>query len=457
MAHDVTGRPHVAVVGAGFAGLSAAVKLIDAGCRVTVFERAPRGGGRAAVFVDRDTGERIDNGQHVLFGCYRETYAFLRRLGTADRAPLQASLSLAMAGPDGTLHTLTCPSIPSPWHLIVGAMRWRALSVGDRLSALRMGGVIRRARTQGAAAVARTVPGDITVSQWLDGMKQARGLRDWLWDPLTFAALNQSPDVAAAEPFVRVVGELFGPRPEDAAVGLATVPLDELYVNPAINAIENSGGAVHLRTEARLAIDMNGRAVGVRTADGIVEADAVVSAVPWFALDDLWPDGRPPAIAALAERASSMVSSPIVTVNLWFDGPVLPRPFVGFVQGPMQWAFDRQAIVGSAVHHLSVVASGAVELVRESNEEITARAVAQLSAALPAMQQRRVLRSVIVREHRASFSLAPGGPARPDQKTALPGFVLAGDWTNTGLPATIEGAVVSGHRAAEAVVRQFET
>jgi len=243
VADAVTDPPHVVVIGAGFAGLSAAVKLIDAGCRVTVFERAPRGGGRASVFVDRDTGERVDNGQHVLFGCYRETYAFLRRIGSADRAPLQPRLSLAMATPDGALHTLTCPSLTPPLHLIAGVMRWSALSLRDRLSTLRMGGVIRRARAHGAAAVASAIPGDLTVSQWLDRMGQTRGVRDWLWDPLTFAALNESPETAAAPPFARVVGELFGPRPEDAAVGLSVVPLDELYVTPAITAIERKASS----------------------------------------------------------------------------------------------------------------------------------------------------------------------------------------------------------------------
>lgn len=453
----MTDAPRVVVVGAGFAGLSAAVALVDAGCRVTVFERAPRGGGRASVFVDRDSGERIDNGQHVLFGCYRDTYAFLRRIGTADRAPLQPRLSLAMAAADGTLHTLTCPAITPPWHLIAGVMRWSALSAGDRLSALRMGGVIGRARRHGAAAVARAVPDSLTVSQWLDRLRQSRGLREWLWDPLTFAALNQSPETAAAAPFARVVGELFGPRPEDAAVGLATVPLDALYVTPAIAAIERAGGAVHLKTEARIVIDEEGRVSGVRTTDGVMAADAIVSAVPWFAFGDLWTEGPPAVIAAVAERAASMASSPIVTVNLWLDGPVLPRPFVGFVHGPMQWAFDRQALVGSTSHHLSIVASGAVELARESNEVVAARAVAQLSTALPAMRARKVLRSVVVREHRATFSLAPGGPPRPGPATGLSRFVLAGDWTDTGLPATIEGAVVSGHRAAEAVLRQLRT
>jgi squalene-associated FAD-dependent desaturase len=440
------------VIGAGVAGLSAAVRLADAGFAVTVLERAPRGGGRTSVFTDRETGERVDNGQHVLFGCYRETYALLDRIGTAHLAPLQPRLSLAMARDDGRQFTLACPDVRPPWHLVAGVMRWRALSIADRLAILRIGGVIQRARRHGAATVAREVPADWTVSRWLAAHGQTRGLCDWLWHPLAFAALNQSPDTAAAAPFVRVVAELFGPRVEDSAVGLSRVPLDELFVAPAVRAIESLGGVVRFKTDVRVIVGGDARVRGVRTDDGDLAADVVVSAVPWFAFGDLWPDGAPPEIAEIAGRASQMASSPIVTVNLWLDGPVLPQPFVGFVGGPMHWAFDKHAIVGESAQHLSIVSSGAVDLVGRDNAAITAAAVAQLSSALPAMRARRVLRSVVVREHRASFSLAPGGPARPGAATPIAGFYLAGDWTDTGLPATIESAALSGRIAADAIV-----
>jgi squalene-associated FAD-dependent desaturase len=440
------------VIGAGVAGLSAAVRLADAGFAVTVLERAPRGGGRTSVFTDRETGERVDNGQHVLFGCYRETYAFLDRIGAAHLAPLQPRLSLAMAREDGRQFTLTCPDVRPPWHLVAGVMRWRALSFIDRLAILRVGAVIQRARRHGASAVAREVPQDWTVSQWLAAHGQTRGLCEWLWHPLAFAALNQSPDVAAAAPFVRVVAELFGPRVEDSAVGLARVPLDELFVTPAVRAIESLGGTVRFKTTAHVIVGDDARVRGVRTADGDIAANVVVSAVPWFAFGDLWPSGPPPAIADVAARASQMDSSPIVTVNLWLDGPVLPQPFVGFAGGPMHWAFDKRAIVGESAQHLSIVSSGAIDLVNQDNAAIAAAAVAQLSSALPEMRARRVLRSVVVREHRASFSLAPGGPVRPSATTPIAGFYLAGDWTNTELPATIEGAALSGRIAADAIV-----
>ena len=148
-----------------------------------------------------------------------------------------------------------------------------------------------------------------------------------------------------------------------------------------------------------------------------------------------------------------MASSPIVTVNLWFDGPVTEGRFVGLVDGPMHWVFDKSAIFGEQAGHLSVVASGADDIARLGNAEITAtRRGADSTRGLPLARSRRLLRSVVVREHRATFSLAPGGPPRPETRTPLKGFFLAGDWTDTGLPGTIEGAVLSGHRAAEAVL-----
>jgi hydroxysqualene dehydroxylase len=448
-------RPTVVVIGAGFAGLAAAIRLVDSGCRVVVVERAPRGGGRATAFTDRDTGERVDNGQHVLFGCYRATYDLLARLGTADKAPLQPRLALTMADENGRAYELRCPDLPPPWHLLAGVLRWRALTVRDRLAVTRIGGLLRRARREGAARVAAAVPADLTVSQWLRARGQTRRLCEWLWYPLAYAALNQSPEIAAAAPFVRVVAELFGPRVEDAAVGLSRVPLDELYVEPARRVIEHAGGAVYFKTPARVLFGAAGRAVGVVTPDGEIAAEAVISAVPWHAIPSLWASEPPASLSDVVSHAEAMDSSPIVTVNLWVDGPVLPGPFVGLVGGPMHWAFDKGAILETPVRHLAMVASGAAELAIADNAAVTAAAVAQLSAAVPAMRQRRVERAVVVRETRATFSLAPGAPPRPGTRTLVDGFFLAGDWTETGLPATIEGAVVSGDRAAAAVAARL--
>jgi squalene-associated FAD-dependent desaturase len=442
----------VVVVGAGLAGLSAAVRIADAGRRVLVLEEAPRLGGRATAFVDRESQERVDNGQHVMFGCYHETYTFLKDLGSAHLAPLQPRMTLTMAAADGRATELRCPSLPPPWHLIAGVLRWRALPLADRLRVVHLRGLLQEVRRDGAAAVAARVPAADTVASWLARHGQSRQICEWLWYPLAFAALNQSPAVAAARSFVRVLGELFGPRIEDSALGLPTVPLDELYAEPARCFIEARGGAVWTGAPARIITDDQYRVTGVRTPRGKVAAAAIVSAVPWFAFDRLWEGVVPRPLEATAANARAMKPSPIVTINLWFDGAAMAVPFVGLVGGPMHWVFDKSAIFGEHAGHLSVVASGADDLAAMDNATATRAAVEQLRGALPGIGARRLQRSVVVREHRATFSLAPNEPARPDVRTGVDGFYLAGDWTDTGLPATIEGAVKSGHVAAEAIV-----
>ncbi|MCC7043306.1 MAG: FAD-dependent oxidoreductase [Acidobacteria bacterium] len=441
----------VVVIGAGFAGLSAAARLADRGLKVLVLEQGPRLGGRASAFTDKVTGERVDNGQHVLFGCYRDTYAFLRLIGAEDLAPLQPRLQLPMVDRDGRVAPLRCPRLPPPWHLLAGLLGWKALSLPDRIAALRVGQVIRRARSRGIDDVVGAVPPELTVDGWLDRLRQPRAVRDWLWHPLTLAALNQRADVAAAAPFVRVVAQLFGPAPEDSAVGLARVPLDEMYAEPARRFIEARGGAVRLKSPARVVVDASGAVSGVDTPGGVVACDRVVSAVPWHAFAGLWEGEPPPCLASIARDAAGMASSPIVTVNLWFDGSVMEERFVGLVDAPIHWIFNKAAIVGDHTTHLAVVTSGADDLAAADNDEVTRLTVGQVERVLPRARGRKQLRAVVVREQRATFSLAPGGPGRPRPETPLPGFVMAGDWTDTALPATIEGAVVSGHRAADLV------
>lgn len=440
------------VIGAGSAGLAAAVRLSGAGATVAVVEQAPRLGGRTTSFVDRDSGERIDNGQHVLFGCYRETYAFLAETGAAELAPLARTLSLTIAGgPEGRRHTLTCPDLPSPWHLAVGLMLWDAVPFAERLALRHLEPLFDAVRVEGAEAASLRVDSSLTVTGWLDAQHQGPELRRWLWHPLVYAALNQGPDAAAARPFVRVLAEMFGPRPEDSAIGLPTVPLDDLIAAPAIRLVESRGGTLLSRRPAKI-VTGGERLQHVKVGDTLVRAGIVVSAVPWHAFHALWDEMPPRSLAEVSANATAMKASPIVTVNLWFDRDVMGgHQVIGLADGTMHWFFGRQAITGQGAH-VSSVTSGAADILRLKNDEIVARALADARRALPSAERATLVRAVVVREPRAGFSLAPDAPDRPGPITPLHGFFIAGDWTDTGLPATIEGAVKSGHAAASAVL-----
>jgi zeta-carotene desaturase len=440
----------VAVIGAGFAGLSAAVRLAKAGARVLVLEARSRLGGRATAFPDRDTGQIVDNGQHVLLGCYTETFAFLDEIGAAERVSRQPQLAVTMIDERGRRSKLDCPLLPPPLHLLAGVFEWDALTWADRLSVLRMIAPLRLARqalAPGARAIAAS-PGE-TVENWLVRNGQTARLRSMLWEPLALAALNQRPDRAAAPVFARVLAEMFGPDPKAASIALPNAPLNEMYAEPARLYIEQRGGSV--RTGATATVQVTGGGVAAASNGETWSVQAIISAVPWHALGDLL-QGETSALGPTLARASATASCPIVTVNLWFDRPVLDEPFVGLPGRTLQWAFAKGAAANGGKAHVSLVSSGADLLLARTNEELTAAAHQQLLDALPSARGAGLVAAGVIREPRATFSLAPGQPERPATVTPVPGFYLAGDWIATGLPATIESAVRSGHRAADAAI-----
>jgi hydroxysqualene dehydroxylase len=444
--------PDIVVVGAGFAGLSAAVRLTRAGARVLVVEARARLGGRATAFPDRETGQLVDNGQHVLLGCYADTFAFLREIDAIDRVRAESQLAVTMIDRAGRRTRLVCPALPPPLHLLAGVIDWDALAWRDRWSVLGMAAPLKIAHRElrPGATLRAASPGE-TVDGWLVRNGQTPRVREMLWDPLALAALNQPPDHAAAPVFARVLAEMFGSDPRAAAIVLPARPLHLMYAEPSRDYIERRGGEVRTGATAILRIE-DDRVIAVEAGGERWSPAAVVSAVPWFALADMF-EGVPRALESVLDAARRMAASPIVTVNLWFDRAVIDEPFIGLPGRTMQWVFDKRPVLGGETSPLSLVSSGAEAIVRMSNEALIAMAHEEMLDALPESRVARVARAAVIREPRATFSLAPGQPARPSTETGVRGLLLAGDWIDTGLPATIESAVRSGHRAAEAALR----
>jgi len=434
-------------------------------------------GGRATAFIDRETGELVDNGQHVLFGCYRETFRLLRRIGAEGNVRTQPSLEVPYLDESGRRSVLRCPALPSPLHLVAGIFQWEALGWLDRLSVLRVAAPLLSARrsfrvkaeatrseaanatgstpvtsatTPVASAFRRKEQLPETVDAWLTRYGQRGRLREWLWEPLAVAALNQSPKEASAEPFVKVLAEMFGPSRSDSSLVLPVKPLHEMYALPARRYLESKGGEVRVNALARIRIEA-GRIAGVEVRGEPLEASQIVAAVPWFALESLLV-GEVAPLARILGAASRMASKPIVTVNLWYDRAVMDDVFVGLPGREMQWVFDKRRAFGEAASHLSLVASGADALVGADNATLVALAAREVAAAIPGARDAILKRGTVIREKRATFSLAPGEPARPGVATPVPGLFLAGDWIETGLPGTIESAAAAGHLAAGALL-----
>jgi hydroxysqualene dehydroxylase len=447
----VTSRFDVIVIGGGFAGLSAASALSGRGAKVLVLDARPQLGGRATAFRDRETGELVDNGQHVLFGCYRETLAFLASIGAADRVRAQPALELVCYDRERGRTVLRCPPLPAPLHLLAGVFAWPPIPWGERLGALRLALPLLRARHQLRAGHTIEVhPRNVTVQEWLDHHGQGRTLQEWLWHPLAVAALNQQPADAAADAFVRILAEMFAPDPAAAAVVLPIRPLHEMYAEPARALITARGGEVRTSALARLRV-RGGRVDAVEVRGELMSSPAVIAAVPWFALRTLFGNDPPPELDSIFGAAAQMAPMPIVTVNLWYDRQVMTEAFAGLPGRTMQWVFDKRIAFGGSASHLSLVTSGATAIVGYTNEALADLAAKEVEASLPGARGVWPIRATVIREKQATFSLAPGQPPRPGTRTPIDGLFLAGDWTDTGLPATIEGAVVSGNRAAAAV------
>ncbi len=439
--------PDVIVIGGGVAGFSAATALAEAGAQVLLLEARPGLGGRATAFTDPGTGERVDNGQHILMGCYYDTLKLLARIGASDRVRWQTGLALTMVDERGHESVLKLPPMASPLHLLGGVLAWDALSWFERMSILRVGAALTP-RGQNFSSASRE-----SVREWLVRHGQAPRLCELFWEPLALAALNQSIDQAAASYFVTILAQMFGPDSTAAALVMPAVPLDELYAEPARAWLEARGHEVRVNAPVKVEVVAD-RVTGVRVRGEHLAAPWVISTVPWHGLGALF-ESPPQSLAMTIANATALGSLPIVTVNLWFDRPVMHESVIGLPGRAFQWVFDRRAIIGGASSHLSMISSGAEAIVAMSNDELIALALADVRAALPAARTATVRKGLAVREKRSTFSLAPDAPARPQAETGIAGFLLAGDWIDTGLPATIESAAVSGHRAAALVVQGF--
>ena len=447
----------VIIIGGGFAGLSAGVAMAQKGFRVALLESKPTLGGRAYSFADEESGDFVDNGQHVLMGCYSETLDFLDRIGSRRHLVFHEDLEIEMLDGGGASATLRTAHLPGPFHMSTGLLRYRHLTMRERLRVLTGGLKLLTMQRRDQTALQK-----MTVAQLMDALGQSDRARAAFWYPLSIATLNDEPEVSSAALLAEVLKRAFFAKRSDSAFVYSRVGLSDLYCTGAASIIEASGGTISTHAQVELIEFEKGDAARVKLRDGTrLSAASIICAVPSHQLARLLP------ASLRAERFFGPIvelrSSPIICVHAWFDREITNSAFVGFIGTSTQWLFNKRRIfeIHGERHpgYLSFVISGARKLMDRSNEELLDLVMHDLKAMIPSSSEARLVRALVLKEKHATMAPAPDTfRLRPTTRTPIRNLFLAGDWVQTGLPATIESAVISGRGAAAAVsTRATET
>jgi squalene-associated FAD-dependent desaturase len=439
----ISQRHTVAIVGGGLAGLAAGCALAEAGISVTVFERRPYVGGRASSYEHPGTGEVIDNCQHVLLGCCTNLLQFYDRLGVTGK--ISWFDELIFIEPGGRASRLGPSFLPAPLHAAPSFLKAKYLSLRDKLG-------IARA----FARMVGDLPEDSEESflDWLQRQGQTRSAVERLWKPVLVSALNEDLDRVSVRYATQVFRESFLKSAEAGRMGLPTIPLSELYAQ-AIEYICSRGGHVQLRTSVTCIKPDAGSASLIVNSDE-QKFDAAVLAVPFQTAASLLPADA--SSEPLKQELQHFAPSPITGIHLWFDREITPLPHAVLLDRTIQWMFQKSKFQEPGYRegngsYMELVVSASKSLVQKSREEVLELALKELAEFFPAAKDAKVVKAAVIKEVYATYSVLPGlDQYRPEAKTVWPRLFLAGDWTATQWPATMEGAVRSGYLAAEAMM-----
>jgi squalene-associated FAD-dependent desaturase len=454
----------VLVIGGGLAGLSSAIALADAGLQVRLVEKRPHLGGRATSYTLPD-GSEVDNCQHVTLGCCTNLADFYARVGAGDKIRFYDKLYFVDA--KGKRSTIEAAPLPPPLHMMPAFLLFGALTFADKRGI---------ANAMMAIATAGGNPPNIdgiSMLDWLQRMKQTRSAIERFWRVVLVSALDEELAQTDARYGIEVFWKAFLGSRSGYRVGIPKVPLADLY-DGCRDAVVRKGGEVRMRANVREIRVSGEKFAGAALADGTeTTADACICAVPQNEILELLPAEFSAPGAAL-EGVRQIKSSPITGVHLWYDRRVMTEPFLTLLDHTTQWVFNKTALsetnekktgqsnTGSGAgenadgQYLQLVISASYDLVPKSRQEIIDLCVRELADVLPATRDAKLVKATVVKEVNATFSPGVGVDRfRPQQQSPIKNLILAGDWTRTGWPSTMEGAVRSGYLAAEAVLAGF--
>jgi squalene-associated FAD-dependent desaturase len=439
-------KPTVTVVGGGLAGLSAACALADSGFRVTLLERRPYLGGRASSYEHPGTNETVDNCQHVLLGCCTNLIDFYRRLKVEDE--IRWYDELTFIEPGGRQSKIWGSGWPEPFHNAPSFLMAHSLGLRDKLGIARV--------------MARLMPGlpaetDESFLSWLRRHGQTERAIERFWKVVLVSALNEDLDRMSIHYAAQVFRESFLKSWEAGRMGVPSVPLSELY-GVAADYIRERGGEVKLRASAESFRTERDRTI-VTSGGQEIYSDYLLLSVPFDVLAKMLPPE--PQSEILHGALRRFEHSPITGIHFWFDRQVTDLDHAVLLDRTIQWMFHKSKLLGSREtrnekpktgSYIELVVSSSKDLVERSKQDILDLALRELTEFFPAVKDAKVLKQTVIKEVHATYSAKPrSDDYRPPQRTDWPRVFLAGDWTSTGWPATMEGAVRSGYKAAEAL------
>ena len=448
-------QPTVAIAGGGLAGLAAACALSDAGFRVTLLEKRPFLGGRASSYEHPGTGEVVDNCQHVLFRVCTNLVKFYERIGVADQ--IRWFDQMNFIEPGGRISVMKSSPLPAPLHTAPSFLHFPFLSAADKL-----------AITRALAPLTLTTQRDNGKSfkDWLDAHGQTKHAVTRFWHPILISALSEELDRISVSAAAQVVRESMK-TPIARHMGVPTLPLTDLY-NAAGDYVRSHGGELLFRCpidsfaaeDTRVSLSTRGNNEGAEPRQVF---DYLLIALPFDALESILPNDN--SSAPIREKISHFENSPITGIHLWFDRQISELDHAVLLDRTIQWMFHKSRLQPMRIQsengngggsYIELVVSSSKTLIEKSRSEIVDLALAEVREFFPAAREANLLKSTVIKEVNATYSPRPGIDAhRPTPATNWPRVFLAGDWTATGWPATMEGAVRSGYLAAEALTRSL--
>lgn len=444
----ITSHKRCIIVGAGVAGIAAALECIEQGIQPILIESKPYIGGRARSFVEKTTNETIDNGQHLMMGCYTYFLQMLVRLGTKHLLKPQPAMKVVFYDADGTMDILDASRMKGKSGVALGIWNLQKVSTSAK-----MRGLLLAAKIQFTMATYK----GMSAAEFLHYHKQPKELITRLWEPIILATLNSTPEHASASLLIEVLQRAMFGKGDASSLLLPQVGLSELF-SPLETLIQQHAGIIMLSTEVKEVLLFDGNAIGVVTEDEReVRGDDVILTTPPRTLQRIVMQNTLHSNAQ--ETLQQYTFSPIISVYLWFDINFMDDDFAAMLGTTTQWVFNKRKMAETSSQclqqfpgHVSLTVSAANPIVNESAEVIANHCTEELRKVFPKAQNATLLHYKVIKEKQATFLATPQlEPNRIPTRTQIPNVFLAGDWTNTGLPATLEGAAQSGVHAVKEI------